>query len=219
MRIRFGPFAADLDTRQLTRDGREVHLVPKAFELLVTLARERPKVLSKSALLERLWPDTFVSEGNLSNLIADIREALGDRASAPAFVRTAHGYGYAFCGDATTEPEEHDGLTDRAPCWLEWGTRRFRLSIGEHIIGRDPDAEIRLDESVVSRHHARLIVTEVRTLLEDLGSKNGTLHAGSPVTQPVELSDGEAIRIGSLLLTFHMRAASRSTVTQAEGTT
>ena len=152
MRIRFGPFVADLDTRQLTRDGREVHLVPKAFELLVTLARERPKVLSKSALLERLWPDTFVSEGNLSNLIADIREALGDRASAPTFVRTAHGYGYAFCGDATTEPEAHDGPTDRAPCWLEWGTRRFRLSIGEHIIGRDPDAEIRLDESMVSRH-------------------------------------------------------------------
>lgn len=218
MRIRFGPFAADLDTRQLTRDGREVHLVPKAFELLVTLARERPKVLSKSALLERLWPDTFVSEGNLSNLIADIREALGDRASAPTFVRTAHGYGYAFCGDATTESEGHDGWTDRAPCWLEWGTRRFRLSIGEHIIGRDPDAEIRLDESMVSRHHARLIVTDVRTLLEDLGSKNGTLHAGSPVTLPVELSDGDAIRLGSLLLTFHTRAASRSTVTQAEGT-
>jgi len=218
VRIRFGPFAADLDTRQLTRDGREVHLVPKAFELLVTLARERPKVLSKSALLERLWPDTFVSEGNLSNLIADIREALGDRASAPTFVRTAHGYGYAFCGDATTEPEGHDGLTDRAPCWLEWGTRRFRLSIGEHIIGRDPDAEIRLDESMVSRHHARLIVTEARALLDDLGSKNGTLHSGSQVTTPVELADGDAIRIGSRLLTFHTRARSRSTVTQAEGT-
>ena len=218
MRIRFGPFAADLDTRQLTRDGREVHLVPKAFELLVTLARERPKVLSKSALLERLWPETFVSEGNLSNLIADIREALGDRASAPRWVRTAHGYGYAFCGDATTEPEAHDGPTDRAPCWLEWGTRRFRLSVGEHIIGRDPDAEIRLDDSMVSRHHARLIVTEARALLDDLGSKNGTLHAGSQVTTSVELADGDAIRIGSRLLTFHTRARSRSTVTQAEGT-
>jgi DNA-binding winged helix-turn-helix (wHTH) protein len=218
VRIRFGPFAADLDTRQLTRDGREVHLVPKAFELLVTLARERPKVLSKSALLERLWPDTFVSEGNLSNLIADIREALGDRASAPVFVRTAHGYGYAFCGDATTEPEGTTEPTDRAPCWLEWGTRRFRLSVGQHIIGRDPDAEIRLDESMVSRHHARLIVTDVRTLLEDLGSKNGTLMPVILGHVPIELADGDAIRIGSLLLTFHTRAASRSTVTQAEGT-
>jgi DNA-binding winged helix-turn-helix (wHTH) protein len=218
VRIRFGPFAADLDTRQLTRDGREVHLVPKAFELLVTLVRERPKVLSKSFLLERLWPDTYVSEGNLSNLIADIRQALGDRASAPVFIRTAHGYGYAFCGDATTEPGGHDGASDRAPCWLEWGTRRFRLSVGQHIIGRDADAEIRLDESTVSRHHARLIVTDVRTLLEDLGSKNGTRHAESWVTLPIELADGDAIRIGSLLLTFHTRAASRSTVTQAEGT-
>jgi DNA-binding winged helix-turn-helix (wHTH) protein len=218
VRIRFGPFTADLDTRQLTRDGREIHLVPKAFDLLVTLARERPKVLSKSVLLERLWPGTFVSEGNLSNLIADIRGALGDRASAPRLIRTAHGYGYAFCGDATTEAEPQGRLTDRVPCWLEWGPRRFRLSIGEHIIGRDPDAEVRLDESMVSRHHARLIVSAARTMLEDLGSKNGTLHAGCPVTSPVELSNGDAIRIGSLLLTFHTRAASRSTVSRAEGT-
>ena len=43
------------------------------------------------------------------------------------------------------------------------------------------------------------------------------LHAGFPVTLPVELSDGDAIRIGSVLLTFHTRAASRSTVTQSEG--
>jgi len=216
VRIRFGPFSADLDTRQLTRDGRELHLAPKAFELLVTLACERPKVLSKTALLERLWPDTFVSEGNLSNLVADVREALGDRASAPTFVRTAHGFGYAFCGEATSVPDPHDGPADRPPCWLEWGRQRFRLSVGEHVVGRDPDAEIRLDESMVSRHHARLTVTETRALLEDLGSKNGTLHSGSRVTAPVQLADGDTIRIGSLLLTFHTRAGSPSTVTQAK---
>jgi DNA-binding winged helix-turn-helix (wHTH) protein len=217
VRIRFGPFVADLDTRQLTREGREVRLMPKAFELLVMLARERPKVLSKAALQERLWPDTFVSEANLSNLVADIREALGDRASAPTFVRTVHGYGYAFCAEATTVADTDDGPTRRAPCWLEWGARRFRLSVGEHIVGRDPDAEVRLDESMVSRHHARLIVTEAGALLEDLGSKNGTLHAGSRVTTPVQLADGDTIRIGSLLLTFHTRVGLPSTVTQAKG--
>ena len=66
VKIRFGPFVHDLDTRQLTRDGRAIHLSPKAFELLTTLAEERPKVLSKAVLQERLWPGTFVAEANLS---------------------------------------------------------------------------------------------------------------------------------------------------------
>ena len=104
MRIRFGPFTLDLDTRQLTRGKREIHLSPKAFELLMALALDRPKVLSKAVLQERLWPDTFVVEANLSNLVAEIREALGDRGRTPTWVRTAHGFGYAFCGEATTLP-------------------------------------------------------------------------------------------------------------------
>ena len=129
MKIRFGPFTLDLDTRQLTRDGREIHLAPKAFELLATLALDRPKVLSKAVLQQRLWPETFVAEANLSNLVAEIREALGDRARAPLFVRTAHGFGYAFCGDAMTLPGAVKRTPDRPSCWLEWGTRRFPLSI------------------------------------------------------------------------------------------
>ena len=100
MRIRFGPFTLDLESRQLTNAGEEIHLEPKAFELLSALVLERPKALSKADLQERLWPGTFVAEANLSNLVAEIRAALGDPARAPKFVRTAHGFGYAFCGDA-----------------------------------------------------------------------------------------------------------------------
>jgi DNA-binding response OmpR family regulator len=48
--IRFGPFTLDLDTRQLTRGRREIHLSKKAFDLLTMLAIDRPKVLSKAAL-------------------------------------------------------------------------------------------------------------------------------------------------------------------------
>ena len=91
MRIRFGPFVLDVNTRQLTRESGPVHLTRKAFELLVALAVERPNVLSKQVLQQRLWPETFVAEANLSNLIAEIREALGDQARPPRYVRTAHG--------------------------------------------------------------------------------------------------------------------------------
>ena len=126
MRIRFGPFTLDLESRQLTNAGEDIHLEPKAFELLSALVLERPKALSKGDLQERLWPGTFVAEANLSNLVAEIRAALGDPARAPKFVRTAHGFGYAFCGDAVSltdpddappvrePPESSDGIEARA---------------------------------------------------------------------------------------------------------
>src|SRR5687767_12236518 len=98
MRIGFGPFVLDSDTRQLMRDGREVHLAPKAFDLLVALASERPNVVSKAALQERLWPDTFVVEANLSNLVAEIREATAYTNQTTAWIRTVHAVGYAFSG-------------------------------------------------------------------------------------------------------------------------
>jgi len=116
VKICFGPFTLDLDTRQLTRAGREIHLAPKAFDLLATLVLDRPKVLSKAVLLKRLWPETFVEEANLSNLVAEIREALGDRARAPLYVRTAHTFGYAFCGDAATLPGSGEAAPGRPAC-------------------------------------------------------------------------------------------------------
>jgi DNA-binding winged helix-turn-helix (wHTH) protein len=216
VRIRFGAFALDLDTRQLTRENEEIHLSPKAFDLLATLAVDRPKVLSKIQLQERLWPDTFVTEANLSNLIAEIRRALGDRGRKPVWIRTSHGFGYAFCGEAVSSAAAEHRATALVTCWLEWGRQRFPLSMGDHIIGRDPDVEIRLDAPSVSRRHAKLALSEDGARLEDFGSKNGTRRGERAVTSPVQLADGDVIHIGSLLLTFHAHATVPSTDTLAE---
>jgi DNA-binding winged helix-turn-helix (wHTH) protein len=213
VRIVFGPFILDLDTRQVTRVSREIHLTTKAFDLLAVLAIDRPKVLSKAALQERLWPATFVAEANLSNLVAEIREALDDSARAPMYIRTAHGLGYAFCGDAVV-------IGPRVPaqvspsCWLEWDGRRLPLAVGEHVIGRDPDVEIRVDQSTVSRRHARLVVTTDGALLEAFVSKNGTFLGSERVSAPVQLTDGDAIRVGSVQMTFHVRNSRPSEETQ-----
>jgi DNA-binding winged helix-turn-helix (wHTH) protein len=218
VKIRFGAFTLDLDTRQLTEREREIHLSPKAFELLTTLVMDRPKVLSKAVLQQKLWPETFVAEANLSNLVSEVRDALGDRARSPVYIRTAHGFGYAFSGKATTlSGASAAAAATRPSCWLEWGARRFPLSSGENVVGRDPDVEVRLDASTVSRRHARLVVTAESTTLEDFGSKNGTFRGGERVTTPVELADGDTIGIGSLLVTFHVRAALGSTETQVNG--
>jgi predicted ATPase/DNA-binding winged helix-turn-helix (wHTH) protein len=103
MPIRFGNFTLNADTRQLCKNGVGVHTSPKAFDLLATLLDARPNVLTKAMLIEQLWPATFVVEANLSNLIAEIRQALGDDPHQPQFVRTVHRFGYAFCGVATDE--------------------------------------------------------------------------------------------------------------------
>ena len=215
MRIRFGPFVLDLDTRQLLRDRRAIHLTPKAYALLETLVSERPKVVSKAELQQRLWPDTFVVEANLSALVAETRTALGDRAHAPRFIRTAHGFGYAFCADATIESALRAATAAGPSCWLEWGQLRFPLPEGDHVIGRDPDVDIRIDATTVSRRHARLIVTTEGVLLEDFGSKNGTFHGGARVHAPIRLADGDDIRIGSVLVTYHA-APPGSTETQTQ---
>jgi DNA-binding winged helix-turn-helix (wHTH) protein len=213
VRIVFGPFILDLDTRQVTRGSREIHLTNKALDLLAVLALDRPKVLSKAVLQERLWPTTFVAEANLSNLVAEIREALGDSARTPVFIRTTHGLGYAFCGDAVVIGPRGSAPGSQS-CWLEWDGRRVPLVVGEHVIGRDPNVEIRVDQSTVSRRHARLVVTTEGAVLEALVSKNGTFLGSERVSAPVQLTDGDAIRVGSVQMTFRVRTSLASEETQ-----
>jgi DNA-binding winged helix-turn-helix (wHTH) protein len=208
----FGSYRVDLGTRQLLRDGSSVRLSPKALDLLVALLDARPRVVLKADLQERLWPDSFVAEANLSNLIAEVRAALGDNARSPQFIRTVHGYGYAFCGSASTDAPP---APDAGPqCWLAWGERRFPLHSGEHIVGRDEAADVRLDASTVSRRHARLMVERRLARLEDLGSKNGTFRSDERVSLSTRLCDGDLLRFGSVTLTFHCRHPDGTTDTQ-----
>lgn len=214
MTIRFGPFVLDDDARQVVRGTCEIHLAPLAFDLLAALLAARPKAVSKADLQRRLWPDTFVAEANLSNLVSEIRAALGDSAGRPRFVRTVHRFGYAFCGDTTASSPAHRDRSQRPAYWLEWGKRRFPLYPGRHIIGRDRDVEITLDGSTVSRRHARITVNDDGVLLEDIGSKNGTFCGSTRVTAPITLVDSTAVRIGTVLVTFHARQDIESTETR-----
>src|SRR6266571_6987500 len=94
MRIQFAGFLVDSSTRQVLRDGTPIHLSPKALQLLLILIQAAPRALGKRELLERIWPETFVSESSLGNVVAELRRALRDR-SPSGFVRTIHGFGYA----------------------------------------------------------------------------------------------------------------------------
>jgi DNA-binding winged helix-turn-helix (wHTH) protein len=204
VRVRFGPFTVDTETRQLLREASALHLSTKAFDLLAALVEHRPKVLDKSALQARLWPDTYVVDGNLNVLVAEIRRALGDDAREPTFIRTVHGVGYAFCG-AAIEGAGAQRTIRSMPCWFEVDRRTYRLSDGASIVGRDPDCEVWLDSPSVSRRHARVTVDadDRRVWLEDLHSKNGTRKGKVAVRGRVELLDGDLITFGSVDATLH----------------
>jgi serine/threonine-protein kinase len=104
MPVQFGEFVLDESRRQLLRRADPVHLSPKAFQLLSILVEERPRAVSKADLQSRLWPETFVTEGNLTTTVGELRSALGDDAREPRFIRTVHGFGYSFAGSVKPPP-------------------------------------------------------------------------------------------------------------------
>ena len=206
----------DTDTRELTRDGTVQPLTAKAFDLLAMLVTNRPRIVSKTDLQERLWPDRFVVEKNLANLVGEIRAALGETASAPRFIRTAHRIGYAFRDAGETKPASV--LTPASgphACRLIWPEHRLTLDDGDHVLGREPAADIYLDATNVSRRHAVIRIVDGAATLEDLGSKNGTFIGGKRVDGMMALSDGDRIQIGSIVMTFRVIHGTASTRTTA----
>jgi len=215
MRVRFGPFVLDSDRRQLHREGREVHLTPKAWELLELLVRSRPRAVSKTAIRRRLWPDAHVGDGSLTVLVAEVRSGLGDDARHPAWIRTVFRYGYAFAGEAA---EAVAGSVPGAPSSqpaprVVWGRRVLPIVEGENVLGRDENVGLRIDAPGISRRHALICGRGAETTLEDLGSKNGTYLRGRRLDGRVALRDGDVFVLGEVALVFRSGPLGGSTAT------
>lgn len=216
MTLDFGAFTLRGDTRQLLRDGREVHLSPKAFDLLQALVAERPRALSKAFLQERLWPETFVCEANLPSLVSEIRQAIDDDRRQGRFIRTVHGYGYAFCATTVEDSQLEGRGRSVATYWLSWDKVPIALRHGETLLGREPGVGVWLDVPSISRHHARIVIRDGHASVQDLGSKNGTWVRGKLTREPVVLVNGDEIRMGSVVLTFRAWAPDVMTETQSQ---
>lgn len=213
MRLSFGDRVLDMGRRQLLDGEREVHLGPKAFRLLELLLERRPRAVAKQAIFEAVWPGTFVGESSLSNLVAQLRAALGDDGAHPPLVRTVHGFGYAFDGVVIELSEAPESTAPAIYCELFWAGLRFPLTTGVSILGRAPDCQVRLQDEQMSRRHASVRVEVDGATLEDLGSRNGTFHQGVRIAAAVRLADGDRIRVGSSELVVRLVSAKASTVT------
>src|SRR5277367_2882642 len=97
---RFEEFELNCARRALLREGQPVPVPPKAFEVLAYLVMHPGEVVTKEELIQAVWPESFVEEGNLAHQVSSIRRAFADRAG---YIVTIPGRGYQF----TAEVERH----------------------------------------------------------------------------------------------------------------
>ncbi len=95
----FGVFSLDVSERLLTCEGRIIPLAPKVFDTLQVLVENSGHLLEKEMLLEKLWPDTVVEEGNLTTYISQLRKALGENGNSQSFIETVPRRGYRFVAE------------------------------------------------------------------------------------------------------------------------
>lgn len=212
--FRFGEFTFDCESRQLLQNGEKRHLSPKAQQLLHLLLTSRPRALSREDLYDALWPSTFVGDTNLANLVNELRRALGDEARTPRYIRTAHGYGYAFCDDVAVSTQALSATAmlrcDGAP-GLQPSSHV--LYEGENAVGRGLECEVVIADSTVSRRHAVITVASGKITVADHGSKNGTFVDGQRIgSTPVPVTPRSRIMFGIVGARILRR---RSSVTQS----
>lgn len=95
----FGRFRLKVAERVLLREGELVPLTPKVFDILVTLVENGGQVVAKDDLMKRVWPNTFVEEGNLTQNISLLRKALGETPGGAQFIETVPRRGYRFVAE------------------------------------------------------------------------------------------------------------------------
>jgi DNA-binding winged helix-turn-helix (wHTH) protein len=107
-RYRFGPFLLDPGERLLTREAAPVALTTRLFELLLAFVRSPGVLLTKSDLMDAVWPDRVVDEGSLTQAIFSLRKALGENDEDGRYITTVTGRGYSF-----SAPVENVGAAPR----------------------------------------------------------------------------------------------------------
>ena len=202
--LRFGPFEADLTTRELKKMGVPVALPPQPFDVLALLLERPGMLVTRQELRARLWPDAvFVDfDHGLNKAISKLRDVLDDDGAKPRFVETLPRRGYRLITAVSSQSMEIAGPI--AIARLLYEGRTAALLPGVHLVGRDKSSAVCVDSPSVSREHARVTVSTDAASIEDLDSKNGTRVNGKEIQGVTGLEDGDQIQIGLVTLTFRI---------------
>jgi DNA-binding winged helix-turn-helix (wHTH) protein/tetratricopeptide (TPR) repeat protein len=143
---RFGQFILDPARRTLARADSPVPLTPKAFDVLVFLAQNPNRLVTKEELLRAVWRDTFVEEGNLTQYICHLRKALGDNSEDTRLIVTIARKGYQFTGRVTVAEVAHTANYATPPATAtetsKTDARPLEIPTGEKV-GEAPSPRLR----------------------------------------------------------------------------
>ena len=189
MRYRFGQFVLSPARRVLWKDGHELALIPRYFDLLLLLVAQRDRAVTRQEIFDRVWADVVVSDGALTQAIRTIRRVLDDDPREVTFIRTVSRHGYQFVWAPVGEEADegplaelhnHDGATARGreepdadtfssllevllaegPSSAATEDERYDAAVRLHELGTD-EALKRLDERP-GHEEARAILREAR---------------------------------------------------------
>jgi DNA-binding winged helix-turn-helix (wHTH) protein len=131
----FGPFRVDAAERVLLHDGEVVPLTPKVFDTLLVLVENSGHTLTKSEMMNLVWPDATVEESNLTTNISVLRKAMGERSDRHQYIETIPWQGYRFVarsGKCRMNPRFDRGGDDQLTVVIDKSNRqstRFRSLI------------------------------------------------------------------------------------------
>lgn len=201
--FRLGDWTIEPELGRISRGGEVVQLRPRAMDVLVCLAELEGRLASKQHLIDSVWRTEFVSANALTHVIAELRTHLGDNPEEPSYIETIPRRGYRVIAPVAFPEAGRPGpRLEVTQFKLVGEDGEYALTEGEHLIGRAPDAEVRIDSSEVSRRHALIVIDGGTATIDDLGSKNGTFLRGRRVCEPTRLVDADEIRIGLDLAQF-----------------
>ncbi|HEX6046476.1 MAG TPA: winged helix-turn-helix domain-containing protein [Pyrinomonadaceae bacterium] len=115
----FGRFRLKTAERVLLREGEPVPLTPKVFDILITLVENSGQVVAKDDLMKRVWPSTYVEEGNLTQNISLLRKALGESPGGAQFIETVPRRGYRFVAQTSETWDGAPGVDAPGPLSID----------------------------------------------------------------------------------------------------
>jgi DNA-binding winged helix-turn-helix (wHTH) protein len=194
-----GEWHVEPDFNLIKNGNSEVHLEIKVMELLVYLAHQGDRLVTRSELIDGVWGTEFICDNTLTHAVSQLRTALGDNPKDPSFIQTIHRRGYRLVAEVVDLEGRGTGdIGHPSQFRILTPTREIQLREGANLMGRAPGVTVRVDSIWVSRQHARVQVGLDDATIEDLGSCNGTYLNGERVAGPATLISGDIISLGKL---------------------
>jgi DNA-binding winged helix-turn-helix (wHTH) protein len=147
----FGPFRLSPVERLLLRDGQELPLPPKIFDILLLLVQNHGHLLEKETMINAIWPDTFVEEGNLTRCISTLRQALGGDRNRDQYILTIPKRGYRFVARVN---EVRDDIASRLrPAQTSLAVQSVAVLPFKSLVveGRDQALELGMADTLITR--------------------------------------------------------------------